>query len=36
VSLVMTFNLKIIIERLGGIKTGHREVLDWIDQWISR
>jgi AcrR family transcriptional regulator len=36
VSLVMTFNLGIIIERLGGIQTGHRELLDWIDQWISR
>src|SRR5579863_6344017 len=36
VSLVMTFNLGIITERLGGIETGHRELLDWIDQWISR
>ena len=36
VSLVMTFNLGIIIERLGGIEPGHRELLDWIDQWISR
>jgi hypothetical protein len=36
VALVMTFNLGIIIERLGGIETGHRELLDWIDQWISR
>ena len=36
VSLVMTFNLGIIVERLGGIKTGHGELLDWIDQWISR
>jgi len=35
VSLVMTFNLGIIIERLGGIETGHRELLEWIDQWIS-
>src|SRR6516162_8393518 len=33
VSLVMTFNLGIIIERLGGIETGHRELLDWIEQW---
>jgi hypothetical protein len=32
VSLVMTFNLGIIIERLGGIETGHRELLDWIEQ----
>jgi AcrR family transcriptional regulator len=36
VSLVMTFNLGIIVERLGGIETGHRELLDWIEQWISR
>jgi hypothetical protein len=36
VLLVMTFNLGIIIERLGGIQTGHRDLLDWIDQWISR
>jgi AcrR family transcriptional regulator len=36
VSLVMTFNLGIIIERLGGIETGHRELLDWIEQWLSR
>jgi hypothetical protein len=35
VSLVMTFNLGIIMERLGGIDTGHGELLDWIDQWIS-
>lgn len=36
VSLVMTFNLGIIVERLGGIEAGHRELLEWIDQWISR
>ena len=36
VSLVMTFNLGIIVERLGGIETGHRELLDWIDRWITR
>ena len=35
VSLVITFNLGVIVERLGGIETGHRELLDWIDQWIS-
>jgi AcrR family transcriptional regulator len=35
VSLVITFNIGIIVERLGGIETGHRELLDWIDQWIS-
>jgi AcrR family transcriptional regulator len=36
VSLVVTFNLGIMIERLGGIDTGHRELLDWIDRWITR
>jgi AcrR family transcriptional regulator len=36
VSLVITFNLGVIVERLGGIETGHGELLEWIDQWISR
>jgi AcrR family transcriptional regulator len=35
VSLVITFNLGIIVERLGGIETGHRELLEWIDGWLS-
>ena len=35
VSLVMTFNLGIIVERLGGIESGHQELLDWIDGWLS-
>ena len=35
VSLVMTFNTGIIVERLGGVETGHRELLDWIDGWLS-
>jgi AcrR family transcriptional regulator len=35
VSLVMTFNLGIIVERLGGVETGHGELLDWIDRWLS-
>jgi AcrR family transcriptional regulator len=34
VSLVMTVNLGIITERLGGVETGHRELLDWIEQSI--
>jgi hypothetical protein len=34
--LVMTFNLGIILERLGGIDTGHRKLLEWIERWISR
>jgi AcrR family transcriptional regulator len=35
VSLVMTFNLGIIVERLGGIETGHADLLEWIDGWLS-
>jgi hypothetical protein len=35
VSLVMSFNIGIIVERLGGIHTGHEELLDWIDGWLS-
>jgi AcrR family transcriptional regulator len=35
VSLVMTFNLGVIVERLGGIDAGHAELLDWIDGWLS-
>ena len=36
VSLVITFNVGIMVERLGGIETGHAELLDWIDGWLSR
>jgi AcrR family transcriptional regulator len=36
VSLVVTFNIGIMVERLGGIETGHAELLDWIDGWLSR
>jgi AcrR family transcriptional regulator len=35
VSLVMTFNLGMIVERLGGIDTGHAALLEWIDGWLS-
>jgi AcrR family transcriptional regulator len=35
VSLVMTFNIGIMVERLGGVDTGHRELLDWIEEWLS-
>jgi AcrR family transcriptional regulator len=35
VSLVVTFNIGIIVERLGGIDTGHAALLDWIDRWLS-
>jgi AcrR family transcriptional regulator len=36
VTLVITFNIGIMVERLGGIETGHAELLDWIDTWLSR
>ena len=35
VSLVMTFNQGMILERLSGVETGHRELLDWIDGWLA-
>jgi TetR/AcrR family transcriptional regulator len=35
VSLVMTFNEGIIVERLSGIESGQRELLDWIDAWME-
>jgi AcrR family transcriptional regulator len=35
VALVMTFNIGMIVERLGGVDTGHRELLHWIDGWLS-
>jgi TetR/AcrR family transcriptional regulator len=35
VSLVVTFNIGIIVERLSGITTGHAELLDWIDSFLE-
>jgi AcrR family transcriptional regulator len=35
VSLVMTFNVGVAVERAQGITTGHRELLAWIDEWLS-
>jgi AcrR family transcriptional regulator len=35
VALVMTFNIGIIVERLGGIDAGHEALLEWIDGWLS-
>ena len=35
VSLVMTFNIGVIVERLGGIEAGHQELLDWIDTFLE-
>jgi AcrR family transcriptional regulator len=36
VTLVYTFNEGIILDRLSGIETGHKELLDWIDGWLER
>jgi len=36
VSLVATFNEGMILERLSGIDTGHRALLEWIDEWLTR
>ena len=35
VSLVMTFNEGVILERLSGIETGHAALLEWIDRWME-
>jgi AcrR family transcriptional regulator len=35
VALVVTFNEGIILERATGITRGHRELLLWIDGWLS-
>ncbi|MEX0817511.1 MAG: TetR/AcrR family transcriptional regulator [Gaiellales bacterium] len=35
VSLVMTFNEGVILERAQGITSGHRELLAWIDGWLE-
>jgi AcrR family transcriptional regulator len=35
VSLVITFNEGVIVERLSGITTGHEDLLAWIDGWLE-
>jgi hypothetical protein len=35
VSLVVTFNIGIIVERLSGITTGHADLLEWIDAFLE-
>jgi TetR/AcrR family transcriptional regulator len=35
VALVVTFNEGMILERLSGIHTGHAELLEWIDAWLT-
>jgi AcrR family transcriptional regulator len=35
VSLVVTFNLGIMVQRLAGMTTGHAELLEWIDGFLE-
>ena len=35
IALVATFNFGIMVERLSGITTGHTELLEWIDRFLS-
>jgi AcrR family transcriptional regulator len=35
VTLVITFNEGIMLERLSGVENGQRELLDWIDGWLE-
>ena len=35
VSLVITFNEGIILERLSGVTNGHASLLGWIDAWLE-
>jgi AcrR family transcriptional regulator len=36
VSLVITFNEGVMLERLSGITNGHADLLDWIDGWLEQ
>jgi AcrR family transcriptional regulator len=35
VSLVITFNEGIMVERLSGISTGHRDLLEMVERWLE-
>jgi len=35
VSLVMTFNQGIELERLSGVSDGHADLLGWVDRWLE-
>jgi len=36
VSLVITFNEGIMLERLSGVEAGQATLLEWIDDWLTR
>jgi AcrR family transcriptional regulator len=36
VSLVITFNEGVMLERLSGMENGQSELFDWIDGWLQR
>jgi hypothetical protein len=35
VSLVMTFNEGIMVERLSGISAGHRDLVEMVGRWLQ-
>jgi hypothetical protein len=35
VSLVMTFNEGVMLERLSGVESGQRELFEWIESWLG-
>jgi hypothetical protein len=35
VSLVVTFNEGMMLERLSGVEEGHAALLEWIDGWLE-
>jgi hypothetical protein len=35
VSLVMTFNVGIMVERLSGISAGHSDLLRMVERWLE-
>jgi hypothetical protein len=35
VSLAMTFNEGVMVERLSGISTGHRDLTDMVGRWLG-
>jgi AcrR family transcriptional regulator len=35
VSLVMTFNVGIMVERLSGVTEGHQQLLEWIEAFLE-